>query len=77
MSTEPKSKAPEPVYCPECGALWTLDKSKVGYLCVQCSRPASNAAYWQRRHEHRGDVGPDLDGAHAAFTAAARRHFRQ
>jgi DNA-directed RNA polymerase subunit RPC12/RpoP len=78
MSTEPKSKAAEPIYCPECGSPWTLDVTKKDQRCIQCSKPVSNQQYLARiRHRHidQGDTGPDE--AHNLFMAATQRHFRR
>ena len=65
-----KPKAPTAT-CPECGA----PSFKVGYLCVACSRPMPNSTYLERQREGLDRYGPDMDGAHAAFTAATRRHL--
>jgi DNA-directed RNA polymerase subunit RPC12/RpoP len=78
MSTEPKSKAAEPIACSECGQFWTTDIGKKNQLCIQCSRPMSNQQYLARiRHRHIDQGGTGLGEAHDLFMAATHRHFRQ
>jgi predicted nucleic acid-binding Zn-ribbon protein len=78
MSTTDKPKPkPTPIYCTECGAHFSDNPALKGCLCPTCGRRVPSAEYWSRRRDREGldPMGPNLDGAHAAFTAATMRHF--
>jgi hypothetical protein len=64
MSTKKPSK-PTPCYqCPECGRL-VSDKDR---LCLQCSRPVTNAEYMARRYE-------GLDRGTPAYGSLPPQHY--